>query len=119
LIIRDLRCRVRFIEHEKYHTIPDIFWIALSLFVMAVSHKYGLGRFHSPGPGLMPFLLGFVLLAISLYPLESSLFRNGERYKRVEEMESKLYFGKINLVLPSLFTYGFLLDKLAYFSGVY
>lgn len=99
---------------KKYHIIPILFWIGLSLFVMAVSYKYGLGKFHNPGPGFMPFLLGLLLLGISFYPLMSFLFRKGKRDKRVEEMESKLYFGKISLVLASLFAYAFLLDKLGY-----
>ncbi len=52
---------------KKYHIIVILFWMGLILFVTALSYKLGLGRFHSPGPGLLPFIVGILLLIISSY----------------------------------------------------
>lgn len=94
-----------------------VFWIGLSLFIMFFSNKYGIGSFHNPGPGLMPFLLGVLLLMISLYLLMKSLFKvSGEEKvdKVVKEGQGRIYYGKIGFVLASLFFYGLFLERLGY-----
>jgi putative tricarboxylic transport membrane protein len=99
---------------KKYHIIVIIFWIWLSLFVTVLSYKLNLGRFHSPGPGLMPFILGVLLLIVSLYLLIISLFKIGGKKEIPKKEPSQIDFVKIGLVLISLFVYTLLLEKLGY-----
>jgi putative tricarboxylic transport membrane protein len=73
-----------------------------------------LGRFHSPGPGLMPFILGVLLLIVSLYLLIISLFKIGGKKEIPKKEPSQIDFVKIGLVLISLFVYTLLLEKLGY-----
>lgn len=102
---------------KKYEIIVTLFWIGLSLFAMIFSYRLRLGEFHSPGPGLMPFILGILLLLISLYVLIKSLLKKG-REKDVDETpgreQSKTNYGKIGLVLAALFAYAFLLERLGF-----
>jgi putative tricarboxylic transport membrane protein len=104
-------------EVESYDVMFFIFWIGLGLFVMLFSHKYGLGGFHNPGPGLMPFLLGLLLLLISFYLLIRSLFKKlkGDTVVEVRrDEEGQISIRKVSLVLASLFTYALLLERLGY-----
>lgn len=94
--------------------IPIVFWILLSLFIMFFSHNIGLGEFRSPGPGLMPFLVGLFLLFISLYALIRSLLRRTGKEKTLNSEESKFHFRKIVLVLLLLLAYALLLEKIGY-----
>ncbi|HSR11865.1 MAG TPA: tripartite tricarboxylate transporter TctB family protein [Thermodesulfobacteriota bacterium] len=53
-------------EFNKRDIIPALLWIAIGLGVMIVSYRLSLGTLHSPGPGMLPFILGSLLLVISL-----------------------------------------------------
>jgi len=108
---------------KKYQKIPIIFWIGLSLLVMILSYnlgledKTGLEGAYNPGPGLMPFLSALSLLLVALYLLLSSRFKKGSQGEAVEPGKKEprqINFGKIILVLASLFSYAFLLETLGY-----
>jgi len=88
--------------------------MGLSLFVMTFSHRLGLGGFHNPGPGLTPFLLGLLLLLISLYVLIKSLLKKGRGDETPGEGQSRTSYGKMGLVLVALFAYSFLLERLGF-----
>lgn len=101
-------------DMKKYDMIPIIFWIGLSIFMMVLSIRLGLGKFHNPGPGLMPFILGILLLIISFYLLIISLFKIGGKKEISKGEPSQIDFVKIGLVLFSLFVYALLLEKVGY-----
>jgi putative tricarboxylic transport membrane protein len=99
---------------KKYHIIPTLFWMGLSLFVMIFSYRLGLRGFHNPGPGLAPFVLGLLLLLISLYVLIDALLKKGRGDETPGEGQSRTNYGKIGLVLVALFAYSFLLERLGF-----
>jgi putative tricarboxylic transport membrane protein len=99
---------------KKYHIIPTLFWVGLSLFVMTFSRRLGIRGFHNPGPGLAPFVLGLLLLLISLYVLIDSLLRKGREDETPGEGRGRTDYGKIGLVLVALFAYAFLLERLGF-----
>ena len=99
---------------QKYHFIPILVWIGLGLVVMALSYKLGLGGLHNPGPGLMPFLLGFFLCAVSLYLLITSLFRKESEERAAEGQRVELRSWRLWLVVASLFAYALLLEPLGF-----
>ena len=98
---------------ERNRILPILFWIGFGLLVMSLSYKLGLGGFHNPGPGFMPFLVGLLLFAISFYPLLKFLCKTGGE-TNVEEKRSQANFKKIALVVGSLFAYALLLENLGY-----
>ena len=81
---------------------------------MFFSHQFGLGEFRSPGPGLLPFLIGLFLLLISLYSLVRSLLRNGDRKDTLTKEQSSISFWRVGFVLLSLFAFAVLLEKIGY-----
>jgi putative tricarboxylic transport membrane protein len=99
---------------RKYHIFLNIFWIGLSIFIMALSYKLSLGRLRSPGPGLVPFLSGFLLCLVSLYSLiRSSVQKQGQgKFKEAEGTQTSLW--KVLIVAISLLVYTFVFEKLGF-----
>ncbi len=99
---------------KRYSFVVLSFWIALSLFILFFSYRLELGGFRSPGPGLMPFLIGILLLMTALFSLVRSLLRGYNGPRHLPEKERQIPFRKISLVVASLLAYSFLLERLGY-----
>lgn len=101
--------------NKKYEIVPAIFWIFLSIFVVVSSYKLKLGSFHNPGPGLMPFLLGLLLLLVSIFIAGRSFSKKQTGNDIAEEIvPSKVNFGKLVLVSGSLVIYALLVERLGF-----
>ncbi len=92
----------------------SLFWLGFGIFITIFSYRLGLGRFNSPDSGLMSFLLGLILVLLSLYSLISSLFKKAGDRELPKEGGSRTQYGKIALVLIALFMYSFILEKLGF-----
>jgi putative tricarboxylic transport membrane protein len=90
-----------------------VFWILLSLFIMVLSYQLGLGGFNNPGPGLMPLLIGGLLLLISSYHL-TTLADTKQKKDLTPNTNIKIDYKRIILVIISLFGYAILLEPLGY-----
>jgi putative tricarboxylic transport membrane protein len=79
------------------------------------SYKLKLGSLHTPGPGLMPFLLGIALSLCSL-PILIRAFPMVMRKSREtdEDIWSGIHFKKLILVVGSLMGYTVLLERVGY-----
>ncbi len=99
---------------SQSHIIITLFWIGLGIFVLIFSYNLGLGRFNNPGSGLMSFLLGVILVLLSLYSLIISLLKKAGDEGTPKEGRSQTSYRKIGLVLVALFTYSFILEKLGF-----
>lgn len=103
----------------KHHKVVIGFWIGLGLFVTVFSYRLGLGTLHSPGPGLMPFILGILLLVVSSYMLVVSFSEpRGKREFSTAEA-SPVNIPKLGLVLVSLLVCAFLLETLGYLIATF
>jgi putative tricarboxylic transport membrane protein len=91
-----------------------VVWIGLSFFLISSSYKLGLGRLNNPGPGLMPFLIGVLLLLLSLYAVSANLFRKGGRDETIKNETSSVNFGKLGIVVALLVLYGLFLETLGF-----
>ena len=102
------------VDMNKRATIALFFWVALGLFISIHAYnRLGLGTLSSPGPGLMPFLVGALLSAISLFSLVGRL-RQKIRPGIAGESKRRPELGRIGLVLGSLIGYAFFLERLGY-----
>src|SRR4030042_933900 len=104
---------------KKSDIILTIFWLGLSIFVMVLSYKYGFGNFRTPGPGLMPFLIGLLLFIICFYILLRLPFRMYERAKTAKEEQSQINYRKIVIILVSLYAYALFFESLGYLIGTF
>jgi putative tricarboxylic transport membrane protein len=103
---------------KKYAIFPALFWVGLSLFVMIFSYRMSLGGFHNPGPGLMPFLLGLLLLPVSLYLLIRSVLGKGELDEALEE-EGQANYRQMGIILIALFVYALFLERLGFLISTF
>jgi putative tricarboxylic transport membrane protein len=94
--------------------IITLFWIGLGIFVMIFSYRLGLGRFSNPDYGLMSFLLGVILVLLSLCSLIISLLKKAGDGGTPKEERGQTSYRKIGLVLVALFIYSFILEKLGF-----
>jgi putative tricarboxylic transport membrane protein len=74
----------------------------------------GLGRFNNPDSGLTSFLLGLILVLLSLYGLIISVFKKAGDIGPPKEKRKHTSYRKIALVLVALLMYSFILEKLGF-----
>jgi uncharacterized protein YjeT (DUF2065 family) len=91
----------------------SLFWIAFGLIFIIGGLKHGLTRQGIPGPGALPFLVGFILTSLSLVILIPSLFRKLEKGDTFSIPKDSLR--KAGLALFALMAYAFLLKPLGFF----
>ncbi len=63
------------------------------------SCKLDLGSIRDPGPGFVPFLLGLLLLVVSLYPMIRFFMKKKEADVAPNEVRSQTNYRKIDLFL--------------------
>lgn len=99
---------------KKMDLIPSISWVFLGIFVVSESYELGIGSLNDPGSGLMPFLLGSLLilcsLAILVYDLRAAKY--GSKIDSGAWSEIDLW--KIGVIVGALFIYGMLLEKVGF-----
>lgn len=98
--------------------LSGFFWVAISIFVCIESIQVDLGTFHNPGPGFLPFWAGVVLGTFSIVLIVTSFLSNREKGK-LREMWRGMAWGKVILVLFSLFLYILLLPKIGYIISTF
>jgi putative tricarboxylic transport membrane protein len=93
--------------------LTGLFWLALSIFICAMSLRLGIGTFQTPGPGFLLFWAGIVLgiLAIILRLLEYSKKKDRGR---TMDLWKGLKWHKVISVQISLFIYIILLPPIGY-----
>jgi hypothetical protein len=90
-------------------------WILIGILVTVESFRLGIGRIEKPGPGMMPFLLGIILVLLSLRLLLSDTLRKGGGGKTGEtSIWAGVNFWRMGGVMLSLVGYGILLEKLGF-----
>jgi putative tricarboxylic transport membrane protein len=98
---------------KRYHPVVIVVWIGLSLCLMALSYKLGLGKLRNPGAGLMPFAIGGLFFLTSAWLLIVELLKGSVKEKTLKE-QKKIDSKKVCLVTASLVLYGLLLEKIGF-----
>lgn len=99
---------------NKFNSLVIIFWMFLSLFIMALSYDLGLGGFSNPGAGFVPFFASLFILVISFGLLISRGGKKANSGENLESAKAKPNFKRVIMVVLSLFLYAFLLEKLGF-----
>jgi putative tricarboxylic transport membrane protein len=90
-----------------------ILFALFSSYVCAQSLKLGLGTFHRPGPGFLPFYAGAVLGILSLALFCLGFFRNPD------EGTSWKSWGRILLVVLAIFGFTLILEKVGFLPSTF
>lgn len=97
----------------RYDRVGGVIWMVLGIALGIGSIKLGLGTFHNPGPGFMPFLTGSLLGLLGLI-LTLTKTQEGSEKKRGEEISIRKFWEKGVYALIASFIYNFLLEPLGF-----
>lgn len=87
------------------------FWLLFSIITCIESYRLGIGSFHNPGDGFLPFLTGIAFGIFSSILLIINLIKKENEDERVFE---KIKWKNVILVLVSLFIYAIVLEILGF-----
>ncbi len=99
---------------KKYDIYCGLFWLMVALFVIGTSIKMGLGDIGSPKPGFFPFLVGVLLLFLSLGIIVLAV---KDRYEDRHFKEWPSFRVNVLLTLAVLILYAISLEFLGYIIG--
>ena len=103
---------------KKYDIGIRVFWIALGCFVSIYSYSLGLGKFVDPGPGLLPFLLGFILLLLSSIRLVV-VVRSEEPADTQEQGQTKTEYWRLLMILIALLIWALVIESLGFLVATF
>lgn len=101
---------------KRTYVIVNIFWLVLSTAVCVESWSLKVGGLHNPGPGFLPFYTAILLGLLALISLLQTL---KESEGSASEIWGGIQFGKLAILLGTLFLYVFLLDRLGFLLGTF
>jgi hypothetical protein len=107
----------KILHKQKYEIILHIFWFALSVLVVFLSYKLGLGEFRNPRQGFVPFWEGLfltILLLISILRGLIIIYKKSSSYEVIKEEQNQINFWNIFITLVSLFAYALFLKILGF-----
>jgi putative tricarboxylic transport membrane protein len=102
----------------------SLFWVALGIFVSAYAYtKLGIGKFNTPGSGLMPFILGVLFGLIALYKVVVALLTHSnmpdETTAEGEADGQPVDYKKLAFVMVAMFLYAILLEPLGFLVSTF
>jgi putative tricarboxylic transport membrane protein len=100
-----------------------IVWIGLGIFLMAYSYNLGLGSLSNAGAGLMPFLVGALLLISSLFVGYGNVMKKLKHQQAPPEKKARQEAGinmkKSVIVIVSLILYALLMEEIGFIIATF
>ena len=97
---------------KTIETFSSLFLILIGILFCLSSFNLGIGRINAPGPGLIPFGTGALLILFSLGTIIEAYF--GRKVKTKASLFSGRRWKVVLSVLVSLFLYALVLDILGF-----
>lgn len=99
----------------KPDQVSSIFWMVFSVIIIYASYKLGLGSLAHPRPGLLPFLSGVVLFAVSIIVfLRGGISTSHEKAKGIRQLWEGMNWSKTIIVTIALVLYTLLFSHLGF-----
>jgi hypothetical protein len=101
----------------KYEIILHLSWFALSVVVVFLSYKLGLGKVSNPKQGFVPFFEGLILMILLLILISRGLiiiYGRSSSYAAIKDEQTQISLSNIFIVLVSLFGYALFLETLGF-----
>ncbi|MGA3174924.1 MAG: tripartite tricarboxylate transporter TctB family protein [Syntrophorhabdales bacterium] len=101
---------------KRTYAVASIFWLVLAVAVCIESWRLNVGGLRNPGPGFLPFYTAILLGCLALISLLQTL-------KGAEGPASEIWggvrFGKLGILLGTLFIYVALFDFLGFLLATF
>jgi putative tricarboxylic transport membrane protein len=101
---------------KKTYIVANVFWLVLAMAVCLESWRLNVGGVHRPGPGFLPFYTAILLGILALVSLVQTIKGPGGPGSGIW---GGIRFGKLILMIGSLFLYTLLLDQLGFLLGTF
>jgi putative tricarboxylic transport membrane protein len=98
----------------RFDRIFGFIWVALGVFQCIESSSLGLGSVMEPGPGFMPFVMGFVMIALAIALFLESSFEMRKRPTGGVSIWSDVYWKRVVYIAVIMLAYAVLLPRLGY-----
>ena len=93
----------------------NIFWLLFSLILCIESYRLSMGGIRSPGPGLFPFCLGFVMAGLSLIGAIQSFGKHEHKQGEAPDSRQPFRWWNIAVIIAAILAYALALEKLGFF----
>ena len=93
----------------------SIFWLLFSLILCIESYRLSMGGIRSPGPGLFPFCLGFVMAVLSLIGAIQSLGKHQYEKGQAPDSRQPFRWWNIAVIIAAILAYALALETLGFF----
>jgi putative tricarboxylic transport membrane protein len=103
---------------NKRDVISCVVWLCISIFVFIASLRLGIGAFHSPGPGFIPFWSSIMLALFTCILLGISLFKKKEAVRPADVWKG-LRWGSTIIVVAALIFYCLALPNIGYILATF
>lgn len=103
---------------NKRDVISCVVWLCISIFVFIASLRLGIGAFHNPGPGFIPFWSSIMLALFTGILLGISLFKKKEAV-RPADLWKGLRWGNTIIVVAALIFYSLALPNIGYILATF
>ena len=105
----------RFSTVNRGEVLLVVLFILIGLLVIMESYRLDIGRIEKPGAGMMPLLLGIIMVLISLRVLLGFVPRRGGREGVGEKtMWAGVNFWRMGLAMLTLAGYGMVLERIGF-----
>ena len=105
---------------ERYDRIISLIWIALGIGQCMESWVLlGLGSVSEPGTGFMPFVVGLVIIVLSVILLLESSIEVKKNPRRKVSLWSDTHWRRVIYIVILLLAYALLLPKLGYLIATF
>ena len=101
---------------KRTYVIANIFWLVLAAAVCCKSWTYNVGGLRNPGPGFLPFYTSILLGCLALISLSQTL--KGPSGP-ASELWGGIRFGRLGLLIGTLFLYVILFDLLGFLLATF
>lgn len=104
-----------------HHQIGSIFWLGIGVYVAISAYRMDLGHLHDPGPGLIFFLAGLLLIILSIVDLIVAFTRTHilDKENRKKSVWVSVRWPKVLLVLGFLSAYVYFLNILGFILSTF
>ena len=102
---------------RTYDFASSLFWLVLSMVILAESLHLGVGKLHNPGMGFMPFAAAALLGLLAIVLFFQTLAKKKER--KSEPLFAGTLWKRIIVVLLSLVAYSYLLPSVGYLISTF
>lgn len=104
----------------KPDKVSSVFWIVFSIIIVYSSYKLKIGTLAHPGPGLLPFLSGILLCAVSIKVfLKRGINLPDEKTMRIRQLWQGLNWTKTVIVTFVLLVYALALTHLGFLLSTF